>query len=314
MRIETLYQEFLSYLKIERNCSPMTIEAYASDGKVFLRVLDHLGVEPDTEQVTRQVLRQYIVWHREREMSSATIARRINSLRSFWKYIWNNEYVDLDPFRGLSIPKQSRELPTYLSAEECRRMLDATQMQKSPLLRARDRALLTFMVFTGARRSEVLNLQWPDVDLPGRVVRFVAAKGDKTRAVPLAEDVCAELTRWREVRRECDHEYVFTSRCGRRMSRQALGKALRGALMAAGIDKPGITPHKLRHSFACMMVKNSADLNCLQRMLGHTRLDTTGIYLQATAEDLRQAILKHPLSTTIQSEPEAVPQVTVEWL
>ena len=88
---------------------------------------------------------------------------------------------------------------------------------------------------------------------------------------------------------------MFTTQSGARIGKRGVGTALGRALEAAGIDKPDVTLHKLRHTFACLLLRNGADLNCLQRMLGHTRLDTTGVYLQATAEDLREAMDRHPL-------------------
>jgi len=295
MQVQSLYEEFLSYLSVERNCSPLTLSSYRSDWSVFLQALSELGVSVKLSAITRQVVREYVVWMRKRGLSPATVARRIHSLRSFWNYLWENDYTDTNPFRKLSLPKQVRQLPVYLSEDECRSMIAGAGEQKSALLRCRDTALLTFMLMTGARRSEVLSLRWADVDLMGKTVRFVAAKGHKTRVVPLAERPAAELSSWREVRPASDHDYVFTAKSGARLGRRGLATALQRALKAGGVGKPGTTPHKLRHSFACLMLRSGVDLNCLQRMLGHSRLDTTGVYLQATAEDLRQAISKHPL-------------------
>ena len=296
MRIEPLYEEFLTYLSIERNCAKLTVEAYRSDGRVFLRALDEMGIEHEVEAITKHVLRQYVVWLRERDLQPATVARRAHSLRSFWNYLWDSEHTDTDPFRKLTLPKQSRKLPTYLAEDECRRLIEAAGRQASKFLACRDAALLTFMLFTGARRSEVLNLELADLDLEQATVRFVAAKGDKTRVVPLAADAADVLVGWLAMRPGCKHEYVFTTAWGARLGRRGMNSALRRALQAAGIEKLGTTPHGLRHSFACLMLRNGADLSCLQRMLGHTRLDTTGVYLQATAEDLREAMGRHPLA------------------
>ncbi|NSW58639.1 MAG: tyrosine-type recombinase/integrase [Armatimonadetes bacterium] len=294
MRIEPLYEEFLTYLAVERNCAKLTVEAYQSDGRMFLRFLEELGSGPDVEAVTKHVLRQYVVWLRERGLQPATVARRIHSLRSFWNYLWDCEYTDDNPFRKLTLPKQSRKLPTYLPEDDCRRLIDAAGEQASAFLSCRDRAILVFMLFTGARRSEVLGLTWDAVDLEELTVRFVGAKGDKSRAVPLAEPAAEALREWAAVRPNCQHRYVFTTQWGARLGKRGLCTTLDRALRAADIDT-SVTPHKLRHSFACMMLRNGADLNCLQRMLGHTRLDTTGVYLQATAEDLREAMARHPL-------------------
>jgi site-specific recombinase XerD len=294
--IEALYEEFLTYLAVERNSAKLTVDSYRSDARMFLKFLDEAGVTHEVEAVTKQVLRQYIVWLRERGLQPATVARRIHSLRSLWNYLWDCEYAETNPFRKLRLPKQSRRLPVYLSEDECRRLIAGAAQQASVFLACRDAALLSFLLFTGARRSEVLNLAWADVDLEQRTVRFVAAKGDKTRVLPLAEDAAEALAAWREVRPACDHQCVFTTQWGARLGRRGLMSALRRAMATGGVDRPGTTPHKLRHSFARLLLKNGADLNCLQRMLGHTRLDTTGVYLAATAEDLREAMGRHPLS------------------
>lgn len=309
MRIEPLYEEFLTYLSVERNCSPLTVTAYESDGRLFLESLSDQGVVPEIESVDRLVVRQYIVWLRNRGLKPSSVARRIHSLRSFWNYLWDSDYTDTNPFRKLTLPKQSRALPVYLSEEECRRLLEAAGNQPCSFLVGRDRAVLTLMIFTGARRSEVLELTWSNVDLDQGTVRFVGAKGDKTRVVPLALDAAGLLREWRELRPQCDHGYVFTTQWGARLGKRGLNSALHRALAGSGIEKDNVTLHKLRHSFACLLLANGADLHCLQAMLGHTRLDTTGIYLHATAENLREAMGKHPLSG-MKDEKESM---FVEW-
>jgi len=303
MRIEELHHEFLTYLSVERNCSPLTIEAYKSDGRQFLQSLEEQEVPPEVESITKQVVRQYVVWLRERGLKPSSVARRINSLRSFWNYLWDNDYTKTNPFRQVTLPRQPRSLPIYLSEDECRRLMEAAGNQQCQFNAIRDKAVLMLMVFTGARRSEVLDLGWRDLDLDQQTVRFSAAKGDRTRVLPLAHEVCEALREWREVRPESSHNHVFTAKWGARLGRYGLASALRRALEAAGIDRPDITPHKLRHSFACMLLSNGADLHCLQEMLGHSRLDTTGIYLHATADSLRAAMSKHPLMNDVSQRP-----------
>jgi len=297
MRIEPLYEEFLTYLLVERNCSPLTVDAYRSDSRLFLQSPEDQDVSPQVEAITKQVVRQYVVWLRERDLKPSSVVRRINSLRSFWNYLWDNDYAQNNPFRQITLPRQRRKLPTYLSEQECRRVVEAAGNQHDEFNACRDRAVLMFMVFTGARRSEVLNLKWSDVDLEQQTVRFVDSKGGKTRVLPLSEEVVQVLLEWQQMRPKCDHSHVFTAKWGARLERRGLNSALQRALEGAGIDRPDITPHTLRHSFACMLLNNGADLQCLQQMLGYSRLDTTGIYLHATAENLRHAMNKHPLSS-----------------
>jgi len=308
MQIEPLYEEFLTYLSVERNCSPLTITAYRSDGRLFLRSLADQSVPAEVEAVTRQVVREYIVWLRERGLKPTSVARRIHSLRSFWNYLWDSDYSDTNPFRKLTLPKQPRSLPVYLSEDECRRLLEGASRQKSPFLACRDRAVLTLMLFTGARRSEVLNLDWNSVDLDQQTVRFVGAKGDKTRVVPLADDVVERLREWREIRPDCEHNYVFATQWKARLGKRGLQSLLKRALALGGIDRPNVTLHKLRHSFACLLLTSGADLHSLQTMLGHTRLDTTGIYLHATGEALREALAHHPLSVADNPQQSGGPE------
>ena len=310
MRIEPLYQEFLTYLSVERNCSPLTVTAYQSDGRLFLESLADQALPAETESVSRLVVRQYVVWLRNRGLKPSSVARRIHSLRSFWNYLWDSDYTNTNPFRKLTLPKRSRDLPVYLSEEECRRLLEGAGNQPCPFCACRDRAILTLMIFTGARRSEVLDLTWPNVDLEQGTVRFVGAKGDKTRVVPLAADAADLLREWKKMRpADFDHACVFTAKWGAPLGKKGLMSALKRALEQSGIDKPNVTLHKLRHSFACLLLTNGADLHCLQAMLGHTRLDTTGIYLHATAEDLRDAMAKHPLSGVLDARKSMI----LEW-
>jgi len=303
MELQALYEEFLTYLAVERNCSPLTISAYRDDARSLFRHLEAEGVAPTVESITRLIVRGYVAWLRGRGLSPTTVARRIHSLRSFWNYLWDSDYVDTNPFRKLALPRQSRALPVYLSVEEATRLIAATAARKSDFYVRRDRAILALLLFTGARRSELLNLQWDDVDTQGQTVRFVAAKGDKTRVVPMTDQLVSDLAEWQKARPAATHRHVFTSKSGTRLGKRGLRTALLRALEAAGIDKGGVTTHKLRHTFACMMLRGGADLSCLQRMMGHSRLDTTGIYLSATAEDLREAMGRHPLLRAADAPP-----------
>jgi site-specific recombinase XerD len=131
MRIESVHDEFLMYLRIERNCSPKTIEAYGGDMKTFRRALAEFGIQPDVEAIDRKIVRQYVVWMKDREFASATIARKINSLRSFWNYLIENEMTEHNPVLRAAIPKQPRVLPEYLSIDECTRLLAAAGQQKN---------------------------------------------------------------------------------------------------------------------------------------------------------------------------------------
>ena len=295
MQIEPLYEEFLSYLEVERDYSPLTVCAYRSDGKFFCTALAELGSECAVESVTQQTVRQYISLLRGRGLRSSSIARRLCSLRSFWKYLRDCEYTVRDPFLKISTPKKASRLPVYLSAEECAALLQGAERQRSVFLAFRDKAVLATLVFAGVRRGELLKLTVGSVDVQGRKLLVQKGKGNKARVVPLAEPLAEALQDWLELRPACHHDALFTTQGRAPMGIRGLTSALRRALEQAGIRKPGITLHSLRHSFACLLLQNGCDLYSLSKMLGHTRLDTTAVYLQTTVEHLRSALACHPL-------------------
>jgi len=296
MRIDNLHNEFLAYLELERDYSPHTISSYRSDFRSFLQFLASEGVLPELDQVDRSTVRRYLAWLHDRGVSSATIVRRIDSLRSFWNYLRESEYTESDPFFRISVRKRPARTPTHLSLEEAQGLLAAAGRQGSLFNAFRDTAVLTVLLCTGIRRSELLSLTLDALDLDGGTLQVTAGKGSKSRVLPLLPAACTALADWLELRPDCGHDRVFTSKWGAPLSTNGLSSLLKRALGASGITKSGITLHSLRHTFACLLLKSGCDLYSLQRMLGHSRLDTTAVYLHATVEDLRAAAAKHPLN------------------
>ena len=232
---------------------------------------------------------------RDRGLKSATVARRVNSLRSFWNYLRESDHIQTDPFFRISVPKRAARTPCHLTLDEVERLLAAAQRQKSVFDAFRDTAALMVLVCTSIRRGELLSLTVNDLDLDGGTLQVTSGKGGKPRVVPLLPAACTALADWLELRPGCEHDRVFTSKWGAPMSKNGLASLLARALRGSGITKPGVTVHSLRHTFACLLLRGGCDLYSLQRMLGHSRLDTTAVYLHATVEDLRAAAAKHPL-------------------
>jgi len=296
MRLDELHNEFLSYLEVERNCSPSTIATYGYSFRTFLRFLSHHGLAPTLDNIDRSVARRYVVWLHSRGLKPATVALRLNSLRSFWNYLRESEYTQTDPFFRIFLRKRAGRTPSHLTLDEAERLLAAAEQQEDLFNAFRDTAVLTVMLYTGVRRNELLALTLDDLDLAGGTVRIASGKGGKSRVLPLLPPACTAVADWLELRPACEHERVFTSKWGAPLSKNGLASLLKRALGASGITKSGVTLHSLRHTFACLMLQSGCDLYSLQRMLGHSRLDTTAGYLHATAEDLRAAAAKHPLN------------------
>jgi len=218
MRIEPLYQEFLTYLELEQGCSPLTITSYRSDGKLFVESLGDLGLEPQIDVVNGHVVRRYIAYLSQRGQKSSSIARRLCSLRSFWRYRRDSDYTQSDPFVRISAPSKELGLPNYLSAQECAALLDAAERQRSIFLAFRDKAALAALVFTGLRRGEILSLRLPSLDLADNKVVVRRGKGRKTRVIPMVAQLRDTLGDWLEVRPNCDHDFAFTTQSGARMA------------------------------------------------------------------------------------------------
>ncbi|MBM3500148.1 MAG: hypothetical protein FJX74_15945 [Armatimonadetes bacterium] len=295
MELARLNEEFLSYLSVECNRSPATVSAYASDFRLFLRSLGAAGPRLGANDVTRQTVRQYIAWLRAEGHKPNSITRRLASLRSFWRYLRDNGYTETDPFLRVSIPKRERPLPTWLTVEECERLLAAAERQPSIAHAYRDRGVLGLLLFTGLRKAELLALEVSSIDLSEGTMRVERGKGGKCRVLPIPLRLVSALTDWLELRPLCRHERLFTSSAGTPLGGKGLASILRRALYRAGITKR-CTLHHLRHSFACMMLQGGCDLYSLSQMLGHARLDTTATYLHTSARDLHRAIGKHPLA------------------
>jgi len=296
MRLDDLHEEFLTYLEVERDYSSLTAVAYRSDFRAFLHFLKTAGLLADLRQMDRSVVRRYVAWLKSRGLKASSVARHLNSLRSFCNYLRESQYTEADPFFRISLPKRPQEVPAHLTAEEAEALLAAAGRQRCVFNAFRDTAVLSVLLYTGVRRSEALNLRLSDLDLAGGTLQVVAGKGGKSRVLPLLPAPCEALSDWLELRpTDCGHDRVFTCKWGAPLSKRGLASCLSRALQAAGIRRPGITLHSLRHTFACLLLKGGCDLYSLQRMLGHSRLDTTAGYLHATVEDLREAVSAHPL-------------------
>ena len=296
MKLQHATDEFLAYLMHERGCSPFTIVSYKSDLKQFLKFLAQRGVPPKVENVTSSVARQYVAALSQAGYAPSTIGRRVASLKSLASYLQECEYTSHDPLARVSTPKKQHRTPTYLTIEECQRLLDATDKNHFFMLAFRDRAIVGTFLYTGIRRGELLALKTDDVDFEARTLAVRNGKGGKGRVIPLCDESIALLQDWLELRPERGHDSLFTTRLGQPLGKHGLQDAFCRAKEAADIKREGVTIHTLRHTFASSLLQNGADLVSIQRLLGHSSLDTTAIYLHVQMDGLREAVAKHPLS------------------
>jgi len=296
MQLQPLIEEFLTYLEVERGYSRLTVRSYRSDLAIWRRDLAKQGVAPQTEAITVPVVRQFVHDQHRQGLAAATIARRLHCLRSFWSYLLDFGYVQRNPAQRVTAPKKGRKLPRALSRAQCEALLEATGQNHYELCAVRDKAVLATLIYTGLRRAECLGLRIGDVNLQEGWLRVVAGKGNECRVVPLVPELVAILQEWLETRPQVEHDRLFTDRLGRRLGHNGFYGLFHRAAEAAGLGGNRITPHKLRHSFATMLLTEGCDLVSIARLLGHRDLQTTALYLQTDHRLLRAAVSKHPMS------------------
>ena len=321
MEESTIIHKFLDYLKYERRFSEHTAKCYGADLTQFGEFLkgasesDHSGAElissshheaePATAVATQvdikvdQLLlsvqidsvRSYLGLLNEKQYSKATIARKLATLRSFYKFLVKRNHVSSNPVVSIRTPKQEKKLPRFLEYEEVKKLLSTPPV--NTWLGARDRAILETLYSTGIRVSELVALNMDDIDFLGEVVH-IRGKGKKERITPIGSSALQVIQHYMEYRNKraqsngnFDSKVLFVNKHGQRLSTRSVRRKMDKYLKMSGLD-PDISPHTLRHSFATHMLNNGADLRSVQELLGHQSLSTTQIYTHLTTTRLKE--------------------------
>ena len=287
-----LTKHYLRYLKLERGYSPNTVEAYKHDLEWLLGYLEQEGLDPLS--VKLEDLEHFAAMLSDHGISAKSQARILSGVRSFYRYLVLDGYLDVDPTELLESPHLPQHLPEYLSTEEVDALENSIDLTSNE--GHRNRAIIEVFFSCGLRVSELTNLKLSDLFLPQGFIR-VNGKGGKQRLVPISERAIHELELWFDDRRQMkikpgEEDYVFLNRRGHHLTRTMILIMVKRQAEAAGIKKT-ISPHTLRHSFATALLKGGADLRIIQELLGHADLGTTEIYTHMDDESLRQEILLH---------------------
>ena len=316
-----IVKDFLDYLIDERHFSQYTSRCYGVDLRQFICHLnDELGIEFDAalettawakakagtadvvgtvgpKLITNTILncevepiRGFLSHLADSNYSTATMARKIATLRSFHKWLERTGVIDRNPMTIIRTPRQSRRLPKAITVADVEKLLAAPEA--ATLLGCRDRAMLETLYSTGIRVSELVGIDLQDVDEPGQAL-IVRGKGRRERIGPLGTHALRALSEWIAMRRRHGHELfgeepLFINRHSTRISTRSVRRKVSKYLEDAGLD-PGISPHTLRHSFATHLLDNGADLRAVQELLGHRSLSTTQVYTHLTTQRMRDA-------------------------
>ncbi len=287
--MEKYIGKFIRYLEIEKNYSAHTILNYKLDLEGFNKFI--AGTE--LEKIDYLGLRKYLAVLKEKNFDNRTVARKLSSLRSFFRFLCREGYIKTNPILMLSSPKLEKRLPSFMTEDEVGRLINAAGAKSSQdLAGLRDRAILEVFYSSGLRISELVGLNLEDIDFISGILK-IRGKGKKERIVPVGETALLAVRKYREKIKK-QPEAVFLNNHGRRLSARGVRFILVKYLKASGA-KPGVCAHTFRHSFATHILNRGADLRTVQELLGHANLSSTQIYTHLTTDKLKSVYDKaHP--------------------
>ena len=290
-----MINEFLNYLKFERNRSDLTIKNYGEDLRTFEEFYGNLEGCHSWKSVDSDIIRDWMESMMDKGNNATSINRRLSALRSFYRFALARKLVGKDPVHGVTGPKKGRPLPQFLKENEMDRLLDAGSWMEG-FEDVRDRTIIMTFYETGIRLSELIGLDDCMVDVSNRQLK-VTGKRNKQRVIPFGEELLATLCDYMKCRdKEADRqsEALFVTAKGQRMTSSQVREGVRKNLSKVCTLKKR-TPHVLRHTFATAMLNNKAGIESVKKLLGHESLSTTEIYTHTTFEQLkREYYSAHP--------------------
>lgn len=308
-----IVSEFLDYLKFEKHFSEHTAKCYSADLEQFCQYISGESTHPaswsgdntagavatQTEtkieqlllSITTDTVRSFMTVLNDKQYSKSTTARKLATLRSFYKFLVKRGHLSTNPVMAVRTPKQEKKLPKFLEYDQVKKLLETPPTDN--WLGARDRAIMETLYSTGVRVSELVALNIEDIDFLSEVLH-IRGKGKKERLTPIGSSALQSIQHYMEFRNKraqnnsnFDSKVLFVNKHGKRLSTRSVRRKMDKYLKMAGLD-PSISPHTLRHSFATHMLNNGADLRSVQELLGHQSLSTTQIYTHLTTKKLKE--------------------------
>ncbi len=287
--ISHIINEYLEYLKYQKNYSILTIQSYQRDIDEFVLYFKGEGID-SFDEIKYQFLRGYLIMLHEKQLSPTTINHKLTSLRSFYRYLQREEYVKDNPFLLLKSLKTQQKNPDFLYIDEMIALLDSIDVTTS--LGRRNKAMLELMYASGLRCSEVVSLTLRQIDFKSQIL-LIHGKGNKDRYVPFHDYVASLLSDYIETDRKelmlvghHEHDYVFVNKNGAKMTNRGVENVVNRVTQNYDATKK-VHPHTFRHSFATHLLQRGVDLRTVQELLGHENLATTQVYTHITRQYLK---------------------------
>jgi tyrosine recombinase XerC len=285
-------EDFIQYIRREKNFSENTVTSYRNDLSDFDDFLKERNLQDNPlTKVDRTLLRDFLVFLKRKKLKEISIAHKVFVLRSFYKYLLRKRRILSNPASFLSSPKRKKGLPTFLTISQMESLLRLPT--KENFWDLRNLAILEFFYSTGMRLAELADLNLSSVDFTGELVR-VLGKGRKERIIPVGKEALEVLKNYLNSRKsafkgnsEINGEAIFVNRSGKRLSARSMGRIVKKYAVQISEDRK-TSPHTLRHTFATHLLDQGADLLAVKELLGHESLSTTQIYTHVTTDRLKK--------------------------
>ena len=291
-----MLDKFLLYLQNQKMYSNHTIKNYKIDIEYFYNYLNEEGI--NYLDVDYNFIKGYLVKLYEKDLKRNSIARNLSSLRSYYKYLFDNDLIKTNPFKYVSMPKKEKRLPKFLESNELEILFNTPNINTP--LGQRNRLILEVLYASGIRVSELVNIKIEDIDFYRKEIRILG-KGNKERIVEF-NDICLDMIELflndgrKEIlnKHKMNSDYLIINEKGKKITTRGIELLLNKMVKEACINKH-VTPHMIRHSFATHLLNEGCDLLSVQELLGHESLETTQIYTHVTNERLKNVYMKcHP--------------------
>lgn len=281
-----MIDKFLDYLEYEKNFSKHTIKNYKIDLTDFYNYLNNKNIK----NVELNDIRQYLKKLYEKKYTSATISRKVSSLKSYFKYLEAENQIQINPMSLISNPKKQKKLPTFLNYNDLEKLLNTPDLKTEDGIR--DSLILELLYSTGIRVSELVNIEIKNINLEENKI-LVLGKGNKERYVYYGQNCKEKIKEYLKIRK-ANQNYLLVNKHGNKLNERTVRKIIETQTKKASINVH-VTPHTLRHTYATHMLNEGADLKSVGDLLGHENLSTTQIYTHVSNERLRNVYLNsHP--------------------
>ncbi len=284
---------FIDNIWIEKGLSKNTLESYRSDLEQFSNWLKTKDLS--FSKTAKKDILSYLSFLFKSGLGSKTVARKLSSLKSFFRYLVFKSIIQIDPSNDIETPKLLKSIPKSISEKEIEKLLDAPDEKTD--IGLRDKTMIETLYSCGLRISELTNLELLNLNLRQGVIRVIG-KGQKERLVPMGDQLLSLLENYlvstrKNFLKKKNSDFLFLSSRGQKMTRQSFWHRIKYYCINCGFEPEKISPHVLRHAFATHLLNNGADLRVVQLLLGHSDLNTTQIYTEVARQRLKRLHTEH---------------------